>query len=54
MSIEELNKRLLQLAEDSRFNDALVKASLSVQDEMSNRIFVELKNIEKVRDRRRK
>ena len=45
MSIEELNKRLLQLAEDSRFNDALVTASLSTQDAMSARIFEEQQNI---------
>jgi len=45
MTIDELNKRLLKLADDARFNDAIVTAALSVQDEMSNRIFVELKNI---------
>jgi hypothetical protein len=45
MTIDELNKRLLKLAEDARFNDALVTAALSTQDAMSARIFENLENI---------
>lgn len=45
MTIDELNKRLLKLADDARFNDALVTAALSTQDAMSARIFENLENI---------
>ena len=45
MTIEQLNAKLLKLADDAKFNDAIVKAALTVQDEMSNRIFVESQNI---------
>lgn len=44
-TIEQLNKRLLELTESQKFNDALTEAALTVQDEMSNRIFVEGENI---------
>jgi hypothetical protein len=45
MTIQELNNRLLQLADDARFDNALIKAAKDTQDAMSERIFENLENI---------
>lgn len=45
MTIQELNDRLLQLADDARFDDALILAAKDTQDAMSERIFENLENI---------
>jgi hypothetical protein len=45
MTIQELNSRLLKLAEDARFDDALIFAAESTQDAMSERIFENQENI---------
>jgi hypothetical protein len=45
MTISELNARLLKLAEDARFDDALIFAAESTQDAMSERIFENQENI---------
>jgi len=45
MTIEELNKRLLQLADDALFDNALITAAKDTQDAMSERIFENLENI---------
>ena len=45
MTIAELNARLLKLAEDARFDDALIFAAESTQDAMSERIFENQENI---------
>jgi hypothetical protein len=45
MTIEELNNRLLKLAEDAQFDDALILAAKTTQDAMSERIFENLENI---------
>lgn len=45
MTIQELNNRLLQLADDARFDNALILAAKDTQDAMSERIFENLENI---------
>jgi hypothetical protein len=45
MTIAELNARLLKLAEDARFDDALIFAAKTTQDAMSERIFENQENI---------
>jgi hypothetical protein len=45
MTIAELNNKLIETTQEQIFNNALTEAALTVQDEMSNRIFVELENV---------
>ena len=45
MTISELNQKLIQTTDHQIYNDALIEAALTVQDEMSDRIFEKLENI---------